>query len=157
MLPVADKRGKKMNGNLMLALNMPSDIIGWVTVVIAVLGLGLFLGDLIINIKKRRNTRLNIIGLVFISLSIVCFVLTMVFTEMETVFTFIAIAFLAGYLVCDVIVAICIGKQNKREGKPIWRKPKKSKQRQDAQAANSVAEEQTDATDSNAEPTATAK
>lgn len=101
-------------GNLMLAFDMPTDIIGWVTVVIAVLGLGLFLTDLIINIKKRRNTRLNIIGLVFISLSIVCFVLTMVFASMEKVFMFVSIAFLTGYLVCDVIVAICIGKQNKK-------------------------------------------
>ena len=116
-------------GNLMLAIDIRSlDIIGWVTLVVAALGLCLFVSDLIINIKKRRNTRLNIIGLVFISLSIVCFVLTMVFSEMETIFMFISIAFLAAYLVCDVIIAVCIGKQNKREGKPIWRKPKKQTQ-----------------------------
>ena len=112
----------------MLTIDIQSlDIIGWVTLVIAVLGVGLFFGDLIINIKKHRNTLLNIIGLVFISLSLVSFVFTILFAELELVFMLIAIVFLVGYLVCDVIVAVCIGRQNKREGKPIWRRPKKQK------------------------------
>lgn len=124
-------------GNLMLAIDIRSlDIVGWVTVAIAVLGLCLFFSDLIINIKKRRNTRLNIIGLVFISLSLVCFLLTMLFTEMEMIFMFIAIAFMIGYFVCDVIVAVCIAKQNRREGKPIWRKPKKQSTKKTSSADN---------------------
>lgn len=131
-------------GNLMLAIDILSlDIVGWATVVIAVLGLCLFFSDLIINIKKRRNTRLNIIGLVFISLSLVCFLMTMLFSEMELIFMFIAIAFMIGYFVCDVIVAVCIAKQNKREGKPIWRKPKKPVVKDEAVTATDADKQET--------------
>lgn len=92
------------------------DVARWIGLVVAVLGMCLLFSDLIINIKKRRNTRLNVIGFVFLTLSLVCYVLTQfVFTNLSSMMTFIWIPFLVGYLVCDVIVAICIGKENARK------------------------------------------
>lgn len=92
------------------------EVARWIALIVAVLGVCLQLSDLIINIKKRKNTRMNIIGFVFLTLSLVCFVLTQfVFKEqLPQMLTLIWIPFLAGYLVCDIIIAVCIGRQNAR-------------------------------------------
>ena len=103
--------------NLLLAIDTPTDIVDWITVGIVALGLCLFFGDFVISIKKRRNIRLNIIGLVFITLAIVSFILTEVFTDMALIFSFVSIAFLVAYFVCNVVITVCIAKQNKREKK----------------------------------------
>ncbi len=109
--------------------NTSMEVAKWVALVVAVLGLCLILSDLIINIKKRRNTRLNIIGLVFFVLSVLCFVLTQfVFADqLPSVLSLIWIVFLICYFVCDVIIAVCIGKQNKQNGVTVRkRKGKKN-------------------------------
>ncbi len=85
----------------------------WITVVVAVLGVALLFSDLIINIKKHHNRKVNIIGLVFLSLSLACFIPTIVYgKESPVLLNFAWIGFLIGYFVCDVILAVCIGKQN---------------------------------------------
>ncbi len=94
--------------------------IKWIVIALAALAMGLLVSDLVINLKKRRNTVINIVGLVFLTLSIVCFVLTIVFGDQSPqLLSYAWIAFLVGYLVCDVIMAVDIGKTNaqkKREG-----------------------------------------
>lgn len=94
------------------------DSIKWIAIVLAALAMGLFVSDLVINLRKRRNTVINIVGLVFLTFSVVCFVLTIVFgDETPQLLNYAWIAFLVGYLVCDVIMAVDIGKtnaQNKR-------------------------------------------
>lgn len=87
----------------------------WIVVVLAALAMGLLLADLIINIKKHHNTKVNIIGLVFLGLSICCFVPTIVFgDDAPGILNYAWIGFLACYLVCDVIMAVLIGRENAR-------------------------------------------
>lgn len=88
----------------------------WIVVVFAALAMALLLTDLIVNIKKRKNTKINIIGLVFLSLSIACFVPTIILgDEASQLLDFGWIGFLLGYFVCDVIMAVVIGKDNSRK------------------------------------------
>ncbi len=90
--------------------------IKWIAVVLAALAMALLLTDLIVNIKKRHNTRVNIIGLVFLSLSIACFIPVIVFGDQAPqMLNYGWIGFLVGYFVCDVILAVIIGKDNKRK------------------------------------------
>lgn len=101
----------------------------WVTVIVAVLGLCLLFSDLIINIKKRHNTKVNIIGLVFLSLSLACFVPTIIYgDEAPSLLNFAWVGFLIGYFVCDVILAVIIGKQNAKNGTKRKRKTKAERQ-----------------------------
>ncbi len=90
----------------------------WVALVVAALGLALLFTDLIMNIKKRQHTRLNIVALVFLSVSLICFILTQwVIKNLPPFMSLIWIAFLVGYLVCDIILAVGIGKDNRRKKK----------------------------------------
>ncbi len=87
----------------------------WIVIVFAALAMGLLLADLIINIKKRHNTRINVIGLVFLALSICCLVPTIVFgDDAPGILNYAWVGFLACYLVCDVIMAVLIGRANAR-------------------------------------------
>lgn len=91
----------------------------WVALAVGVVGMALFFTDLIVNIRHRNHTRLNVTGLVFLSLSFLCFVLTQfVFYEgLPPVFSYFWIFFLAAYFVCDVILAVSLARQNKQNKK----------------------------------------
>lgn len=87
----------------------------WIVVVFAALAMSLLLSDLIIGIKKRKNVKASIVGLVFLGLSIACYVPTVVFGDQSPqLLTWCWIFFLVGYFVCDVIMAVDIGKNNAR-------------------------------------------
>lgn len=122
------------------------DVGQWITVVVAVLGVALLFSDLIINIKKHHNRKVNIIGLVFLSLSLACFIPTIVFGEESPVLlNFAWIGFLIGYFVCDVILAVCLGKSN-----AALKKQKKAEQQaenEDSEAPEESAEETSDEND----------
>ena len=92
------------------------DAAKWIGLVVAVLGVGFLLSDLIINIKKRKRTKMNIVALVFLVLSLVCYILTQwVLTDLPPLFGFVWVVFLVVYFVCDVIMAISIGRENHRK------------------------------------------
>lgn len=112
----------------------------WVALVVAALGLALLFTDLIMNIKKRQHTRLNIVALVFLSVSLICFILTQwVIKNLPPFMSLIWIAFLVGYLVCDIILAVGIGKDNRRK-----KKAEQASVEEGAESQGEVAESETE-------------
>jgi len=88
----------------------------WIGLVVALLGVALLFTDLVMNIKKRNHTKMNIVAMVFLVLSLVCYILTQwVLTDLPTLFGFIWVVFLVAYFVCDVIMAVGIGRDNHRK------------------------------------------
>lgn len=74
--------------------------------------------DVILSIIKRRNIKLSILSLVFLSLATVLFVTaTFIIKDglASTVLSMLAIAFLAAYLICDIIVVVGNVKRRRAE------------------------------------------
>lgn len=89
----------------------------WVGLVVAVLGMALLFTDLVMNIKKHSHTKMNIVAMVFLCLSLVCYILTQwVFVDkLPSIVGFVWVVFLVAYFVCDVIMAVGIGRDNHRK------------------------------------------
>lgn len=99
-----------------LAFSKGTDAAKWIGLVVAVLGVALLFYDLVMNIKKRNHTKMNIVAMVFLCLSLVCYILTQwVLTDLPPLFGFIWVVFLVAYLVCDVVMAVGIGRDNHRK------------------------------------------
>ena len=104
------------SANVLAFFEKSTDALKWVGLAVAVVAMAFLLTDLIINIKKRKRTRLNIVALVFLVLSLICYVLTQwVLPNLPSLFGFVWVVFLAVYLVCDIILAVGIGRDNRRK------------------------------------------
>ena len=100
----------------LLAFSKLTDALKWIALVVAALGVALLFYDLVVNIKKRKRTKLNIVALVFLSLSLVCYILTQwVLKNLPAVVGFVWVFFLVAYFVCDIILAVGIGRDNHRK------------------------------------------
>lgn len=92
------------------------DAAKWIGLAVAVLGVALLFSDLVMNIKKRNHTKMNIVAMVFLCLSLVCYVVTQwVIPNLPSLFGFIWVVFLVAYFICDIIMAVGIGRDNHRK------------------------------------------
>ncbi|MCM1290052.1 MAG: hypothetical protein NC132_06405 [Corallococcus sp.] len=124
------------------AFSKGTDAAKWIGLVVAVLGVALLFTDLAMNIKKRNHTKMNVVALVFLSLSLVCYILTQwVIQNLPTLFGFIWVVFLVAYFVCDIVMAIGIGRDNRRKKLGIADADEDDAERSDDESQDKDAEE----------------
>lgn len=96
----------------------PEEILILCGQIAAVLAIAFLFYDVIVSIVKKRNTKLSIVALVFLSAAAVLFVVAQFILKtgiIATILTILAIALLAAYLICDVIIVLGNMKRNKKE------------------------------------------
>lgn len=146
------------SANVLAYFSKGSNAAKWIGLAVAILGVALLFSDLFMNIKKRNHTKMNIVALVFLSLSLVCYVLTQwVFTSLPPMVGFIWVVFLVAYFVCDIILAVGIGRDNRRKKRGLGSSDEdesetEAEAKTEPESANEPTAEASEQTDGEAKP-----
>lgn len=97
---------------------MIEKILEWGGIVFVVIGIVCLFVEAIACLRRRSNTKLTIVGMVFLSVSVIGYIITEILLRDKDVPIFLTavwIGFLWAYLICNVISAIILHRK-KRKG-----------------------------------------
>ena len=101
---------------------MMEKILQWCGTIFAIVGVIFLFLEAIGSIRKRSNTKLSVLGLVFLSISLVGYLITEIVLRskgLPSVFSFVWIIFLWAYLACNLASAVKISKRSRAEKKNL--------------------------------------
>lgn len=119
---------------------MIEKILQWCGIVFAAVGIVCLFLEAIGSIRKRNNTKLSILSLIFLTISLVGYIVTEVVLRSKGLPSFFSVAwvvFLWAYLICNLVSYLKINKKN--------RALKREQKLADEQADNAELTEQTEA------------
>lgn len=96
----------------------PEEIFTLCGQIVAVIGIAFLFFDAIMSIIKKRNIRLSIVALVFLSLAVILFLVGQFVLDaglVGTVITILSIVFLLAYIVCYVLIVFGNAKLRKKQ------------------------------------------
>ena len=99
---------------------MIDKILQWCGIVFGVVGVTCLFLEAIGSIRKHNNTKLSILSLVFLTVSLVGYIVTELVLRskgLPSVFSFVWIIFLWAYLACNLASAVKISKRSRAEKK----------------------------------------
>ncbi len=99
---------------------MMEKILQWCGTIFAIVGVIFLFLEAIGSIRKRSNTKLSVLALVFLSISLVGYLITEIVLRskgLPSVFSFVWIIFLWAYLACNLASAVKISKRSRAEKK----------------------------------------
>lgn len=120
---------------------MIEKILQWGGTAFAIVGVVLLFLEAIGSIRKRNNTKLSILGLVFLSISLVGYLLTEVILRSQglpVIFSCLWILFMWAYLICNLVSAIKLSRQAGQEKKAQRQLPQDGQTEQADVAAGEV-------------------
>ncbi|MDE7454552.1 MAG: hypothetical protein K2M64_01840 [Clostridia bacterium] len=99
---------------------MIEKILQWVGIIFALASIICLFWEAFSSFKRRSNLKLTTVGTVFLTVSVIGYFVTNIIlskTKVPYVFPILWIACLWGYIICNVISACIISKQNRKNKK----------------------------------------
>lgn len=127
---------------------MIEKVLQWCGIVFAVVGVVCLFLEAIGSIRKHNNTKLSILSLVFLTISLVGYIITEVVLRskgLPSFFSVVWVVFLWAYLICNLVSYLKINKKNralKKSEKAIAEQSESVEILQETEGAEQAAQEQ---------------